>query len=313
METKPSGQAFGLLFVTFFIWGSVYVGGKLIAQDLPPALVACLRCVTAMVPLLWMARKHLGTNIQREDWKYLILIGILGYFSTFFLIQLGISLTGATMASLINALNPVSVTILAALLLKEHITPVKLLCLALALAGTVVITRGAGSQSELLGMAAVLLSVITWGFASVYMRRLPAKYPAILITTYGMAIGLLLHIPAGILSAATQPVVFSPKTGLIILYLGIFGSGAAQYTWTKCLSLLPASTCSLFYLLQPAFSALLGAALLKESFTPTFFVGLLLISLDVVLSAWEAKKSPKSREILQKKFAYFSKMMDNRR
>lgn len=290
MKTNPRSQAFGLLFVTFFIWGSVYVGGKMVAGDLPPALVACLRCAMAMLPLLLMARKHLNVKIDRDDWKYFFLVGSLGYFLTIFLIQIGISLTGSAMASLINALTPVSVTILAALLLKERITPIKVLCLILALAGTVVITRGAGSQSELLGIAVVFLSVIAWGFASVYMRRLTAKYPAVLVTTYGMAISLLFHIPAGIVSAVTQPVSFSPKVVLVILYLGFFGSGAAQFTWTRCLSLLPASTCSLFYPLQPAFSALLGALILKESFTAAFFLGLLLISLDVVLSVWETKR-----------------------
>lgn len=296
MIDKSRGQAFGLLFLTFFLWGSVYVGGKLLTQELSPALVACLRCSTAMVPLLLMARPHLHTKIQREDWKYFILVGVLGYFLTIFLIQIGIALTGSAMASLINALTPVSVTILAALLLKETITPVKLLCLALALAGTVVITQGAGSQSELLGIAAVLISVVFWGFASVFMRRLTAKYPAVLVTTYGMAISLIFHIPAGILAYASQPVAFTPKIVLVVLYLGFFGSGVAQYTWTRCLSILPASTCSLFYPLQPVFAALLGAVILKETFTSTFAIGLALISLDVVLSTWETKKLAEAKE-----------------
>ncbi len=293
MERTSKGQAFGLLFATFFIWGSVYVGGKFIAQDLPPALVACLRCTTAMVPLLLMARKHLGIKIDRGDWKYFFLVGSLGYFLTIFLIQLGISLTGAAMASLINALTPVSVTILAAFLLKERITPVKLACLALALAGTIVITSGADNQSEITGMIVILVSVVAWGVASVYMRRLTAKYPAVLVTTYSMAISLIFHIPAGIYSAAVQPTVFSVRAALVVLYLGFFGSGLAQFTWTKCLSLLPASTCSLFYPLQPAFSALLGAVILGETFTPSFFIGLLLISLDVALSTWEARQLTK--------------------
>lgn len=296
MIDKSRGQAFGLLFLTFFLWGSVYVGGKLLTQELSPALVACLRCSTAMVPLLLMARPHLRTKVQREDWKYFILVGVLGYFLTIFLIQIGIALTGSAMASLINALTPVSVTILAALLLKETITPVKLLCLALALAGTAVITQGAGSQSELLGIAAVLISVVFWGFASVFMRRLTAKYPAVLVTTYGMAISLIFHIPAGILAYASQPVAFTPKIVLVVLYLGFFGSGVAQYTWTRCLSILPASTCSLFYPLQPVFAALLGAVILKETFTSTFAIGLALISLDVVLSTWETKKSAEAKE-----------------
>ena len=296
MIDKSRGQAFGLLFLTFFLWGSVYVGGKLLTQELSPALVACLRCSTAMVPLLLMARPHLRTKIQREDWKYFILVGVLGYFLTIFLIQIGIALTGSAMASLINALTPVSVTILAALLLKETITPVKLLCLALALAGTAVITQGAGSQSELLGIAAVLISVVFWGFASVFMRRLTAKYPAALVTTYSMAISLIFHIPAGILAYASQPVVFTPKIVLVVLYLGFFGSGVAQYTWTRCLSILPASTCSLFYPLHPVFAALLGAVILKETFTSTFAIGLALISLDVVLSTWETKKLAEAKE-----------------
>lgn len=296
MIDKSRGQAFGLLFLTFFLWGSVYVGGKLLTQELSPALVACLRCSTAMVPLLLMARPHLRTKVQREDWKYFILVGVLGYFLTIFLIQIGIALTGSVMASLINALTPVSVTILAALLLKETITPVKLLCLALALAGTAVITQGAGSQSELLGIAAVLISVVFWGFASVFMRRLTAKYPAVLVTTYGMAISLIFHIPAGILAYASQPVAFTPKIVLVVLYLGFFGSGVAQYTWTRCLSILPASTCSLFYPLQPVFAALLGAVILKETFTSTFAIGLALISLDVVLSTWETKKLAEAKE-----------------
>lgn len=198
------------------------------------------------------------------------------------------------MASLINALTPVSVTILAALLLKERITPVKLLCLALALTGTAIITRGANNQSEVAGMAAVLIAVIAFGAASVFMRRLTAKYPAILVTTYSMAISLIFHIPAGIAAAAGQPPVVSLKAVLAILYLGFFGSGLAQFTWTESLSRLPASTCSLFYPLQPAFSALLGAVILKERFNAAFFVGLLLISLDVVLSTWETGRLAKA-------------------
>lgn len=90
-----------------------------------------------------MARKHFGVKIDRADWKYFAGVGVMGYFLTIFLIQLGISLTGASMASLVNSVTPVGVTIFAALHLKEKITPTKVLCLVLALVGTFVITTGA--------------------------------------------------------------------------------------------------------------------------------------------------------------------------
>ena len=118
MESTSKNKALFPLLLTFFFWGSVYVAGKMIAQDVPPQLLACLRCTVAMAPLLLMARKHLGTKIAREDWKYFLLVGFTGYFLTISLIQLGISLTGASMASLINSMTPVSVTAMAALILK---------------------------------------------------------------------------------------------------------------------------------------------------------------------------------------------------
>lgn len=216
-----------------------------------------------------MARKHFGVKIDRADWKYFAGVGVMGYFLTIFLIQLGISLTGASMASLVNSVTPVGVTIFAALHLKEKITPTKVLCLVLALVGTFVITTGATGQGEMAGILVVLAAVVTWSVASVFMRQLTAKYPPILVTAYGMVISLIFHIPTGV-AAAVQAggTGLSSANILVVLYLGLVGSGLAQYTWTASLAELPASTCSLFYPLQPMFSALLGMLLLNETFTP---------------------------------------------
>lgn len=244
-----------------------------------------------------MARKHFGVKIDRADWKYFAGVGVMGYFLTIFLIQLGISLTGASMASLVNSVTPVGVTIFAALHLKEKITPTKVLCLVLALVGTFVITTGATGQGEMAGILVVLAAVVTWSVASVFMRQLTAKYPPILVTAYGMVISLIFHIPTGV-AAAVQAggTGLSSANILVVLYLGLVGSGLAQYTWTASLAELPASTCSLFYPLQPMFSALLGMLLLNETFTPSFLVGLVLISADVILSTLETRKLAKQAQ-----------------
>lgn len=290
MDYLKKGKAFFLLFATFFMWGSIYVAGKMVS-DIPAPVVACIRCFIACFPLLLMSRKYLGTRIEKSDWKYFFVVGALGYFVTIFLIQVGISLTGASMAALINATTPIGITIFAVFLLHEKITPVKILCLFLAIAGTVIITMGTETRGELMGMAAVLAAVISFSIASCYMRKLTAKYPPVLVTTYGMIISMIFHIPTAIISAVgAGGIHFEARHLLVLLYLGFIGSGLAQYTWTSALQLLPASTCSLFYPLQPMFAALLGALLLHESFTPTFFIGLILISFDVILSTLETRK-----------------------
>ncbi len=295
MESGRRTEAYGLIFLTFFIWGSVYVAGGIAGKGLPSFLVASLRCLISMVPLWLMSRKYLPVRIETDDRKYFFLIGFLGYFLTIQSIQLGIQLTGSSMASLINALPPVAVTILAAVILKERITPVKILCLILALAGTFVITAGASTRGEILGILAVLVGVVSFATASVLMRKVTAKYPPVLVTTISMTLSLIFNIPVGIISALSQPLTPDWTSIAALLYLGFIGSGLGQVTWTRALSILPASTCSLFYPLQPLFAALLGALLLHETFKPAFFAGLILISLDVVLNTLETRRQAEGK------------------
>lgn len=297
MKTNNTNNvaAYVTLVTTFFIWGSLYVAAKLISGQMSPFLIAGLRCAVGLLPLLMMAKKHLPIKIEKSDWKYFVIIGILGHFLFNEMLQLGIKYTGATMSSLINALTPVSVTLFAAVILKEKITPIKYVCLMLALAGTVVITIGKNTQGELLGIASLLGSVAIWGIASVLIKRLGTKYPPIIVTFYSALIGLAFHLPVIVSTIVSNPPQFTITGVLVILYLGMIGSGVAQYTWAKSLASLPASTCSLFYPLQVLFSAILGVLLLKETFSPNFFIGLVLVSADVALNTWDTHRSTKKQ------------------
>lgn len=73
MARSNQKLAFALLF-TFFIWGSIYVTGKMISDDVPASLVACLRCVTAMIPLYFMSRKHLKNKDRQEGLEVLLFL-----------------------------------------------------------------------------------------------------------------------------------------------------------------------------------------------------------------------------------------------
>lgn len=283
-------EAYLLLFSTFFMFSTIHVTGKVVSPYMPAALVVGIRCLIALIPLGFMARKHFDVKVEKEDWKWFVIIGCLTYFVSPFMIQVAISLTGASMASLLNSMTPVAVTILAVVILREKLTPPKLLCLVLAIIGATIITKGANTESQFFGVAAAIASVISSATSSVLMRRLSSKYPAILITFYGTAISLICHVPMSIYSIATQPVTFNMTAIIVLVYLGIVGSGLAQFTWTKSLSLLPAVTCSLFYPLQPVFTTIMGALFLKENVTLPFLVGLFLISLDIVINILATSK-----------------------
>lgn len=294
MEKGFTPKVIGYLLFTFFIWGSVYIAGKLIAGDVPPYLLSGLRSAVGVIPLAFMSRKYWHINIEQEDRKWFLMMGFLGYFVTLQMVQLGIYLTGASVAALINSLTPVAVTVFAAVILKEKITVLKVICLVLAIGGAIVISGGATGANDIYGIVCMIVAMCSFGLSTVAMRKLSAKYPPILITMGAVLIGLCFNIPVGVYTVMTQPVRITPLVIGAVVYLGVVGTGVSQFTWAQCLSQLPASTCSLFYPLQAVFSALLGTVILGETFSSTFFLGFALIALDVALNAWETNRLAKA-------------------
>lgn len=293
MEKKNVFQVYLMLVSTFFLWGSIYVATKYLSTaGLPSAVIVCARNLIGVVPLYFMARGSLHTKIEKEDWKYFILVALLGYYGTFLINMLGVARAGASVSALVNTLNPVTMSLLAAVILKEPIRKIQVVCIVLAVVGAYVVLAGAESNGQFIGLLLIIGSVLTWSVTSIYIRRLGAKYPAVLITFYGMGMSLLLHIPtAGYAIAKQGGMQLDGKTILLLLYLGVLASGFAQFLWSRSLSLLPATTCSLFYPLQPVFSAILGVLFLGETFRPNFWIGMVIIGGDIILNCLDGMRN----------------------
>lgn len=75
----------------------------------------------------------------------------------------------------------------------------------------------------------------------------------------------------------------------VCLVAGV-GTAVAHTCWNKSLQLLSASTCSMFYPLQPLVSAVLGVLLLHEVITWQFVVGAVLICSGIVITFLPSKK-----------------------
>lgn len=282
---QGKGQAYLLLLATFFIWGSIYVASKYAMETMQTVTIAAGRYIVAFAVMVPLKRSHLRVKIDRADWKYLFIIGGLGYYLMTVVNIFGVQLAGASTAALINSLNPVSISIFAAIFLHERIGIRKIICILLSVLGALVISSGASGSGEIAGVLLSLLAIVLWGFASVSMRKLTTKYGAMTVTLYGIIISLLFYIPSAVADIALNGgFQCSLGSGLAVLYMGIFGTGVAGYFWTKALSLLEASVCSLFYPLQAMFSAILGALLLNEQFRPTFYIGTVIIAVSVIIN-----------------------------
>lgn len=284
--------AYLYLIVTFCAWGSLYVVGKFVLGKVPVITVLFLRYFIAGITLLFMLKKSKPKKIERQDLKYIFLIGFIGYFLSVGAQLIGIKLSNASMASLVNSMNPITIMVFAAIILKEKLTVKKVICVISAVAGVYVIIGGAKGGGQVLGILFSVFSVILWSFVSVIVRQITQKYAASQITTYSMLVAAACTLPVSICELIITPnVQFEWSVILSLLYMGLVCTALAYVFWNKSLSIIEAGTCSLFYPVQPMVSVMLGWMFLGEGIDINFVFGTILIIGGVLFSILEKKET----------------------
>ena len=292
---SPAGAYLGLL-LTFVLWGSLYVVTKLLFNSLPVFTTAFLRFSLAYLALLAYSRVIREPAAPKGDREYLravLLQGVGGYAISVGLQLLGTRFAGSTMASLINSLNPVTISLLAVLILHEPLTARKAFGIALAVFGVYLIVGLGTQQVSPLGIAFSLMSVAGWSLVSVLNRGRIARYGALNVTRDAIGVTALCNlIFCAIECAVTRQVVIpTPGAWLGLIYLAVFCTGLTYILWNLSLSVLPASTCSAFYPLQPLTSALLGILIFGERLTWSFAAGAACIVCGILICLLQKNKA----------------------
>lgn len=114
-------KAYAYLLLTFFLWGSLYVVSKFVLGKLPAFTLAFVRFLLAFAALSVLDRRP-GKRLEKRHYPYILLIGFGGYFISVGAQLLGTKYAGASVASLINSMNPVTFTLFGTLLLHEQLT-----------------------------------------------------------------------------------------------------------------------------------------------------------------------------------------------
>lgn len=283
MQKNQEKLAYLYLLLTFSLWGSLYVVGKFALGKLPVFTVSLLRYLIAVIVLFSIIYiKKLG-RIQKKDYRYVAVVGFAGYFLSLGAQLIGTKLAGASMASLVNSMNPVFITIAAAIMLKEKLTVKKAAGIFLSLAGVYIIV-GSNAQGQIAGIFISLGSVVLWSIVSVYVRKISQKYSPLLITAYGMLVAVFCNIPVAAAEIALGQSVHADKSALLaLLYMGIFCTGFAHLLWNQSLSMTEAGICSAFYPIQPLVSVILGIVFLHETITASFLIGCIVIVAGVLV------------------------------
>lgn len=277
------------LFAAFVLWGSQYVISKIALRTVPPVTLLALRYLVSVPALFIVLRlRHALTPIKKGDWPILFAIGFTGYFASFCLQMLGINRLTGSVSSLLGAMNPIFIPILAALFLHERITPAKIACVALSMAGVVVIV-GVDGTVDASGALLMLASVFLWSTASIIIRRVSGRYDPMQIALIAILCALPFTVGWSLIELQSAPCSFTLESVLAVLYMGVLGTAVTHSLWNYSLRVMDASFCSMFYPMQPLVSSILGVLFLHEAVTPGFVIGALMICCGIVAAVISAK------------------------
>ena len=281
------------LMGTFLCWGSLYVVSKIALKTVPPVTLLALRYIVA-IPVLFVILALRGklTRMTRKDVMTAAAIGVTGYFMSFCLQMLGISRLTGSISSLLGAMNPIFIPVLASFYLKEELTRSKVLCVAVSMLGVVMII-GVNGTVDILGALLMLVSVFLWSTTSIIIRRISGKYDPMQIAMLGMVFALPLTGAWAALELKTAAFSLPLESLLAVLFMGIVGTAVAHTLWNTSLSLMDASFCSMFYPMQPLVSSVLGVLILGETVTLNFVIGGIVICCGIVAAVRTGGKGAK--------------------
>ncbi|MFM7309304.1 MAG: DMT family transporter [Flavobacteriales bacterium] len=198
---RGSWIAHASLAAASLIYGANYIIAKTVMPNpIGPSSFIVLRVVGACVLFWLIAIKKLQVP-ERKDWGRFLICAITGVAINQLLFFNGLALTSPVNSSIIMTSNPILVMVISAWMLKQRITPLKLLGLFSGAAGALLLlwqsSQQAHSDSSLLGDVFILINSISWGFYLVLVKPLIAKYHPMMITAWVFFVGIFLVLPFG--------------------------------------------------------------------------------------------------------------------
>jgi drug/metabolite transporter (DMT)-like permease len=292
-ETKTRGRTFAflLLLVAVFIWGSTYVVTKAGVEAAPPMLFALLRYCVASLLLLGAALARGGTaRLPRPvPWATLALMGLTGvalYYTGF---NVALTYTTASQGALVQSSIPAVTAAVAVIMLRERLSAKRMLGIALAIVGVVLIVARSGgddaARAPLLGNTLMFGTVIVWAVYTALAKRVAGVDP-VAVTAAISVLGTIMLVPGAVAenAGAATPAI-SGQTWARILYLGAFPSAASYLLYNRALRDLDASQVGAITNLSPVIGAVSGVLVLGETVTGMAILGGALVLAGVWMSS----------------------------
>lgn len=260
------------------MWGGSYLFMRYAVPHLGAALMIEVRVLIAGLALAVMIYATGGAIGWRQHWRAYAFQGAVGLALPFVLIAQALTVIDASTAAILNALSPLFASLVAAVWIRDPITPAKAAGIALCIAGTAVLvgwTPIAMTSRELLAASMSVAATALYGYTIVFTKvKLKAASPM------GASAGTLLMAALALLPLAPTDRDLSAVPAMAwmaVLGLAIVSTTFAYILYYRLIADVGPVKAITVTLLVPVFGMLWGVLFLGEPLTPGRIAGCAII------------------------------------
>jgi drug/metabolite transporter (DMT)-like permease len=256
-----------LVLLIALVYALCYVAIKAGLPLAPPLRFAGLRAAVAGAALLLLlAATRRSPLPTRQRWPGILLLAALGAFS-YGAMFLSPSRTGAGIASVLGNTTPLFAILLAAAVLRERITPSKLIALVLGFAGVSLIAYPAitgPSGAGLVGAVLPLLVAVGGATESVVIKRLDVGGDILRVAGWQLLLGGLSLLALSAWVERDASILWGTRFATLLAFLALVGTAFTTALWYWLLQRDEVGRLSLYLFLVPVLGLGLAAALYGE-------------------------------------------------
>lgn len=282
---------FSLVLTTLF-WGGTFIAGRALAGAVAPAGSAFMRFAIATLALLLLTIIHEGKLPlpPRQKWLPLFFLGFTGVFCYNVFFFTGLQHITAGRAALIIALNPLAISLVAFLFMREPLNVKQFLGILLSLIGALLVISN-GHPREIfsggfgIGELALLGCVLSWVAYSLIGTTVLSVLSPLVSVFYSALIGTVLLLPLALQQGLIDNLATLALPHFLgLLYLGIFGTALGFSLYYRAIKQIGASRSGVFINLVPFFAILLSWLILDEAIKEIVIIGGVILVMGVFIT-----------------------------
>jgi drug/metabolite transporter (DMT)-like permease len=292
------GFAIFALFMVQLLYGLNYTFAKTVMNEnfIKPFGFVLLRVAGATL-LFWIASLFLPKqNIDKKDYLKLLVAALFGVVINMMFFLKGLEYTSPIHASSIMTIIPIIILVMSAIILKENITKLKIIGVALGLIGALVLTiygkSGRPGDNVVLGNLLIFINAICYSVYVILVKKLTAKYHPFTFIKWLFLIGLIILFPFGYNELATvEWHTFTPYISFSVIFVVVGATFGTYLLNPLALNRLKASTVGIFIYLQPVIAGIFAISMGADFIDAIKISAMLLIFAGVYLVIKKSKKT----------------------